>query len=249
MPVPTSANTVECYSTTISCFNVRMFLPQMGTSYQSNTPFLIIDRTRINPKEVVALLWNHLGLPSSALASLSLPGTGLGAPSSFKLGILAQASVGLSALSAALVYGHLNDTSVPKVEVPLQHAVVEFNSSSFLTIDGKPLSLSRTAIGGLHKTADGHVRIHDGFLVHREALKKLLGCSGEDDRDRIAAAVAQWTTIEFEIAALEAGLVLRYECFRGRALWRRRDCAPIALSSSGSCFWILPGDRHCGRTV
>jgi crotonobetainyl-CoA:carnitine CoA-transferase CaiB-like acyl-CoA transferase len=168
----------------------------------------MMDRTQLDSKDVVALLWSHLRLPSSALESLSLPGTGLGAPSSFKLGILAQASIGLSALSAALVYSHLNDTTVPRVQVPLQHAVVEFNSSASLTIDGKPPSSTRPPIGGLHKTADGHIRIHDGFLVHREALKKLLGCSGDDDRDRIAAAVAQWTTVDFETAALEAGLAV-----------------------------------------
>jgi crotonobetainyl-CoA:carnitine CoA-transferase CaiB-like acyl-CoA transferase len=167
-----------------------------------------MDRTRLDSKGVVNLLWDHLGLPSSASESLTLPGTGLGAPSSFKLGILAQASIGLSALSAAHVHSHLNNTAVPKVEVPLQHAVVEFKCSSFLTIDGNKLSLPRPPIGGLHKTADGHVRIHDGFLVHREATKNLLGCLGEDDRDRIAAAVAQWTTIDFETAAIEAGLAV-----------------------------------------
>jgi hypothetical protein len=167
-----------------------------------------MDRTRLDSKGVVNLLWDHLGLPSSALESLTLPGTGLGAPSSFKLGVLAQASIGLSALSAALVHSHLNNTAVPKIEVPLQHAVVEFKCSSFLTIDGKSLSLPRPPIGGLHKTADGHVRIHDGFLVHREATKKLLGCLGEDDRDRIAEAVAQWTILDFETAAIEAGLAV-----------------------------------------
>ena len=103
-----------------------------------------MDRTRLDSKGVVNLLWDHLGLPSSALESLTLPGTGLGAPSSFKLGILAQASIGLSALSAALIHGHLNNTAVPKIEVPIQHAVVEFKCSSFLTIDGKSLSLSNT---------------------------------------------------------------------------------------------------------
>lgn len=167
-----------------------------------------MDRTQLGPKDVVTLLWDHLGLPSSALESLSLPGTGLGAPSSFKLGILAQASIGLSALSAALIHSHLNNTPVPQVQVPLQHAVVEFNCSSFLTVDGKSLSPPRPPIGGLHKTADGLVRIHDGFLVHREATKTLLGCLGEDNRKRIAAAVAQWTTIDFENAAVEAGLAV-----------------------------------------
>lgn len=168
----------------------------------------MMDRRQFDAKDVVALLWKHLDLPSSALESLTFPGTGLGAPSSFKLGILAQASIGLSALSAALVHSHLNSTTVPETQVTLQHAVVEFNCSSFLTIDGKSPSPSRPPIGGLHKTADGHVRIHDGFLVHREALKKLLRCSGEDDRGRITTAIAHWTTIDFENAAIEAGLAV-----------------------------------------
>lgn len=167
-----------------------------------------MDRSQLGSQGVVALLWDHLGLPKSALDSLSLSDNGLGAPSCFKIGILAQASIGLSALSAALVRSHLNNTTVPNVQVPLQPAVIEFNCSSFLTIDGKPLLPPRPPIGGLHKTADGHVRIHDGFLVHREAIKKLLGCLGEDDRDRIAKAVAQWTTIDFETAAVEAGLAV-----------------------------------------
>lgn len=179
----------ECYCIA-SCFNIQMALLQIGTSTQSNNPSLIIDRTQLATKDVVAQLWDYLKLPSSALESLSLPGTGLGAPSSFKLGTLAQASIGLSALSAALVYSHVNNTAVPKVEVPLQHAVVEFDSSSFLTIDGKPLSSARTPIAGLHKTADGHVRIHDGILVHREALKIFHGCSGENDRDCIAQSLS-----------------------------------------------------------
>jgi crotonobetainyl-CoA:carnitine CoA-transferase CaiB-like acyl-CoA transferase len=187
-----------------------------------------MDRTQLNSKDVVTLLWDYLGLPRSALASLSLPGTGLGAPSSFKLGTLAQASIGLSALSAALVHSHLNNTTVPKIVVPLQSAVVEFDSSSFLTIDGKPLSPSRPPIGGLHRTADGHVRIHDGFLVHREALKKLLACSGEDDRDRIAQSVAQWAIVDFEAAALEAGLAVA--TLRSFEQW---DSHPQAQAISG----------------
>lgn len=167
-----------------------------------------VDRTQFDAKDVVKIVWHHLGLPESALESTSLSGTGLGAPSSFKLGILAQASITLSALSAALVHSHVNDKAVPKVEVALQHAIVEFNSHSFLTIDGKYLSSSRVPIGGLHKTSDGHIRIHDGFIVHREGMKKLLGCPGADNRARIAAAVANWTTLDLETSAINAGLAV-----------------------------------------
>lgn len=167
-----------------------------------------IDRTLIRSNDAVKLIWRHLRLPEHALDSISLPGSGLGAPSSFKLGILAQTSISLSTLAAALVHSQINDTSIPKVEVPLQHAIVESDSHTFLTIDGKHLSSSRLSIGGLHKTSDGHIRIHDGFLVHREGLKKLLSCPGADDRARIAAAVAKWTTLDLETAAIKAGLAV-----------------------------------------
>ena len=216
-----------------------------------------MDRTRLDSKEVVALLWDYLGLPISALSSLSFLGTGLGAPSSFKLGILAQASIGLSALSAALVHSHLNDTTVPEVRVPLQHAVIEFNSSTFLTIDGKSLSSTRLPIGGLHKTADGHVRIHDGFLVHREGTKRLLGCLGEDDRDRIAEAVARWSTVDFEKAAIEAGLAVAslrsFEQWDSHPQARAISDFPIIIRkiSDGPPSWqstnLKPGSDKCLR--
>lgn len=175
---------------------------------ESTSTGAIDDRTRFDASDAVSFIWNHLQLPESALSALALHGTGLAAPSSFKLGILAQASIALSALSAALVHGHVNDENIPKVQVELQHAIAEFNSHSFLTINGKHLSLPRPPIGGLHKTLDGQIRIHDGFLVHREALKKLLNCPGADDRDKIAAAVAQWTTADLEDAATKAGLAV-----------------------------------------
>ena len=215
-----------------------------------------MDRTQLSSKEVNALLWEHLGLPSTALSSLSLPGTGLGAPSSFKLGILAQASIGLSALSAALVHSHLNDTAVPEVRVPLQHAVVEFNSSAFLTIDGKSITSSRLPIGGLHKTIDGHVRIHDGFLVHREGTKKLLGCLGEDDRGRIAESIARWTTIDFEKAAIDAGLAVAslrsFEQWDSHPQARAISDFPIIIrkisdESSSQSTNIKPGSDKCLR--
>lgn len=147
-------------------------------------------------------------MPEHALDNISLPGTGLGAPSSFKVGILAQASITISALAAALVHSQINNASIPRVEVPLQHAIVECDSHTFPTIDGEHASSSRLPIGGLHKTSDGHIRIHDGFLVHREGQKKLLGCPGPDDRARIAAAVAKWTTLDLETAAIKAGLAV-----------------------------------------
>lgn len=187
------------------------------------------NRNNFNANDAVNMIWNHLNLPKDALSDLSLPGTGIGAPSSFKLGILAQASIALSALSAALVHRQINESDTHRVEVTLQHAIVEFNSHSFLTVDGKSLSLSRAPIGGLHRTSDGHIRIHDGFLVHREGLKKLLGCPGADDRAKIAAAVAQWTTLDLETAAIKAGLAVA-----GLRSYEQWDRLPQAAAISNS---------------
>jgi crotonobetainyl-CoA:carnitine CoA-transferase CaiB-like acyl-CoA transferase len=175
----------------------------VGTETTENT-----DHALYNSTDAVKLIWHHLNLPEKALDSISLPGTGLEAPSSFKLGILAQTSIAISALAAALVHAHINNSTITKVGVPLHHAIVESDSHTFLTIDGKHLSSSRLPIGGLHETSDGHIRIHDGFLVHRKGLKKLLGCPGADDRTRIAAAVAKWTTLDLETAAIKAGLAV-----------------------------------------
>lgn len=166
-----------------------------------------MDRTSFSAYDVVASIWQHLDLPAPALQSLSLSGAGLGAPSSFKLGILAQSSIALSGLAAALVHAHVNDSEVPRTEVALRHAIVEFNSHSLLTIDGKRLP-PRTPIGGLHRASDGYIRIHDAFLIHREGTKKLLGCPGEDDRARVADAVANWRMLDLEKAAIGAGLAV-----------------------------------------
>lgn len=187
----------------------------------------IDDRTQFDATDTVRYIWDHLQLPPSALNALSLYGTGLAAPSSFKLGILAQASIALSALSAALVHSHVNNKDISNIDVELRHAIVEFNSHSFLTINGTHLSSPRLPIGGLHKTCDGHIRIHDGFLIHREGLKRLLDCPGEDDRDRIAAAVTQWTTTNLEDAAIKAGLAVA-----GLRSYKQWDILPQAQAIS-----------------
>ncbi|KAM0721132.1 hypothetical protein Q7P37_003418 [Cladosporium fusiforme] len=194
-----------------------------------------MDRTTLNAKDVVALIWQHLDLPPAALTSLQLPGHGLGAPSSFKLGILAQASIALSALSAAQVHSITKSTTttenqpnaLPTVTVPLQNAIAEFKSAELLTLDGANITSPHPPLGGLHKTSDGYIRIHDGFLVHREKIKALLGCPGPDDRAAIAEKVSHWAAIDLENAAIEAGLAAA--ALRSYEQW---DCLPQARAIS-----------------
>jgi hypothetical protein len=130
------------------------------------------------PNDTVRVIWQGLGLPDEALQALELQGCGLGVPSSFKIGHLAEVSIGLSGLSAALLHAHRHGVAVPKVSVALQDAVTEFKSEALFTIDGKRPSNDRNPIGRLHKASGGYIRIHDGFINHREGTKRVCHMMG-----------------------------------------------------------------------
>src|ERR1700744_1571478 len=108
-----------------------------------------MNRAQFRTIDSIAHLWECLQLPKEALASIHLPGAdALGTPSSFKIGHLAQASIGLTALLAALIYSERNGrTTIPRVTVPLRHAVIEFKSERLYTIDGKPMPSAWGPIG------------------------------------------------------------------------------------------------------
>ena len=166
-----------------------------------------MDRSQFTTTETLHYLWKHLGLPLEVLGRLQLTGDGLGVPSSFKIGHVAQASVALSALTAALLYSIRNNVAVPRVYVNLQDALVEFKSERLLTIDSAEVP-SPPLIGGLHKTSDGYIRIHDAFMNQRDGVKQLLDCQGEDDRARIAEATSKWTVLDLEAVGTDANLAL-----------------------------------------
>lgn len=166
------------------------------------------DRTGFTPADSVRHLWTELGLPTAALGSLELPGSGLGLPSSYKIGHLAQASIALSALCAALLHSLRNGTAVPRVSVPLLHAAVEFKSERLYVLAGKPTPSPWGPIGGLHKTADGYVRIHDSFPNHRYGAAALLGLPAAATRAEIASKAAEWKSVDLEQEAFRQNIVI-----------------------------------------
>jgi len=168
-------------------------------------------------------LWSELDLPISALESLNLTGSGLGLPSSFKIAHLAQTSISLSALTAALFHSLRNSISVPQVTVPLQHAAVEFKSERLYVLDGKPTPSPWGPIGGLHKTSDGYVRIHDSFPNHAKGALALVGCDVDADRKSLAAAVKDWTALDLEREAFANKIVI--SALRSYSQW---DVLPVA---------------------
>lgn len=158
------------------------------------------DRQHYTAADVTRELWNGLGMPATSLDSLSLTdSSNLSVlPSSYKIGILAQSSIGLSALAAAQIRAIRNKSQVPRVTVPLKHATIECKSERLYRLNGKPAPSPWGPIGGLHKTSDGYVRIHDSFPNHRDGTLELLGLPFQASRQDVANTTAKWASIDLE---------------------------------------------------
>ncbi|KAM0492311.1 hypothetical protein ACHAP8_009996 [Fusarium lateritium] len=170
----------------------------------------IIHRKHMTTHDVVHDIWLGLDLPKTALSSVKLPGAeGPALPSSFKIGILAQASIALSALTAAQIHAHRNRVPVPQVTAPLKHAAIEYASERLYTINDQPIP-ARGTIGGLHKTSDGYVRIHDSFPNHVEGTLKLLRLPLGANKQQVSEKTAKWAAIDLENCATVEGKTAIY---------------------------------------
>jgi hypothetical protein len=168
-----------------------------------------MDRATFSPKDSVAHIWTeNLGLPKSALDALDISASAGCYPSSFKVEHLAQSTIALSALSAALYWSCHQQRAIPKVIVPAEHACVEFQSERLYVLNGKAAPSSKSTIGGLHKAADGHVRIHDSFPNHRQNTLKILGLPIDATRDDVANKVLEWKAVKLEDKAFRCGAVV-----------------------------------------
>ncbi|EGR52911.1 uncharacterized protein TRIREDRAFT_53373 [Trichoderma reesei QM6a] len=193
------------------------------------------NRTSFSAADIIHDIWTSLQLPPHALSSISLPDQqpGPATPSSFKIGHLAQSSIALSALAASLVHSHQRSQSslssssssssspsssssssssttttatIPRVTVPLRHALLEFQSERLYTINSSPPESSWGSIGGLHATLDGgHVRIHDVLPNHALGALSLLSLPPTATRHDVARQVLRWNAVDLETAAAERG--------------------------------------------
>lgn len=167
----------------------------------------VLDRSTFSTMDTIEYIWKELGLPEVALKNIHLDGSGLGLPSSFKIGHLAQSTIALSALGAALIYSTRTKKGIPLVRVPLQHAALEFKSERLYTL-GDDFMQSPWSIGGIYKASDGYIRIHDAFPHHRAGALKLLGCDSLASREEVAKKVSGWAAIDLENEAIRQKLVI-----------------------------------------
>jgi hypothetical protein len=166
------------------------------------------DRSVFSALNSVKHIWSGLGLPEKALQKVNLEGSGFGLPSSFKIGHLAQASIALSALGAGLIHSLKTKSTMPGVEVPLQHASIEFKSERLYVLDGEETPSPWGPVGGLHKTSDGYVRIHDSFPNHRYGALELLGLPHDATRKGVSQKTLDWTSIDLESEAFQNNIVI-----------------------------------------
>lgn len=157
-------------------------------------------------------LWCSLQLPEYVLDHLHLSNGDPAVPSSFKLGSAAQTAVGLSALSASYLH-FLRSGKQQEVYVDARHAVLDFHSEAWYTVDGEGLPKDVwDSIAGLYRTKNrSWVRIHTNFPHHRKGILDLLQLSddapsGPVTRDQVQEALLNWDSIQFETAAAAVGM-------------------------------------------
>src|SRR3954470_8429337 len=157
--------------------------------------------------EILSDIWTAAGGEAPALDALTLTGDEPQLPSSFRVAAAAQVSVAATGLAAAEIW-KMRSGEAQQVAVDMRHAMVECRSERYLRLDDKPPPPAWDAIAGVYKVRDGFVRLHTNFRHHRNAVCKVLGCEAE--REKVQAALNNWTGEEFETKAYAAGGVVSF---------------------------------------
>ena len=163
------------------------------------------------PAAALRQLWQAAGGDDDALQRVRLDGAEPVLPSSFAVGTAAQASIAAAAL-AATELGRLRNGVQQQVAVDMRHAALE--CCTYFRIDGKVLPMWDKLSGlypcGGDDGAGGWVRIHANFAHHRDGALRLLGLAegGGTERAEVQRALGDWSALDFEQAAADAGLVV-----------------------------------------
>jgi crotonobetainyl-CoA:carnitine CoA-transferase CaiB-like acyl-CoA transferase len=174
----------------------------------------------------LAELWGLGGGDPGALDHVLLTGADPVLPSSFRIGVAAQASIAAAGLAAA-AFHHQRGGGAQRVSVDMRHAAIEFRSERYLRINGAAPQSLWDPLAGLYTTGDGRrVRLHTNFPHHRAAVLALLGCPPV--REAVERHLRAWKAVEFETAAAEQGGVVA--AMRSRAEW---DAHPQARALAG----------------
>ncbi|KAF9453123.1 CoA-transferase family III [Macrolepiota fuliginosa MF-IS2] len=165
----------------------------------------------ISALEIAEDLWKAQGLPVDFLKHLKFCGDpDTAVQSSFKIGAVAQASIGVAGLASA--YLHYLRTGVEQsVTVDARHAALEFRSHEYYTLDGLAPTEVWDTIAGLYATKDqSFVRIHTNFPRHRKGVLDILELPDlpETTKEQVGAAILHWNAEDLEKEAISRGLCI-----------------------------------------
>ena len=174
------------------------------------------DASRTTPSHAaLAHLWGLGGGDPRALDHVRLTGADPVLPSSFRIGLAAQASIAAAGLAAAELHRQRGG-GAQRVSVDMRHAALEFRSERYLRVSGTAPASFWDPLAGLYTTGDGRqVRLHTNFPHHRAAVLALLGCPPA--REAVERRLQAWNAFEFETAAAAQGGVVA--AMRSRAEW------------------------------
>ena len=154
---------------------------------------------------ILADLWAHVGGGPEALGSIHLEGVKPGLPSSFRVGAVAQTTIAAVALMAAKRHERRSGNQ-QTVSVSMDHAVAEFQSERFVSLDGQVMRGFRDPLAGIFPCRDGGwFRPHITFPHHKRILLDILGIRGEPDRETFGNAIAVLDALSLEEAVIENG--------------------------------------------
>src|ERR1043166_3306996 len=110
------------------------------------------------PRAILTELWHLAGGDEAALAQAKLSGADPVLPSSFRLGVAAQAVISASGLAAAELW-HQRTGRRQTVAVDMRHAAAEFRSERYLRVDRDAPALLWDELAGIYRARDGFVRL------------------------------------------------------------------------------------------
>ncbi|PPK42205.1 CoA transferase family III [Trinickia symbiotica] len=160
--------------------------------------------TPITPLVALDHLWSLARCAPDMLEDIHFEGADPGLPSIYRVGTLASATIGASALAAAACE-RVRRGRTQRVEVSMRRALVAFRSERYLRIDDGPAPELRDPLTGFFETRGGRwIQLHANFAHHRDGILRVLGC--ENDRGRVAEAILGWDGAELDRTLADAGL-------------------------------------------
>ena len=153
---------------------------------------------------LASTLWSAGGGDPAELDQLRFTHTDTQLPSTFAVGAVAAATIGVQALAAASLW-RLRGGTAQSVQVNQRHALAMFRSERYVQVNGAALPDPWSPIAGYYQAGDGRwIQLHTNFPHHRDGVLRVLGC--EDDRAAVAAAIARWNAAELDARLAQEGM-------------------------------------------